>query len=131
MAYLKPGAFQRKLFNRLAMMSGLGGATTLLTTGRKSGAELAVPVIPVEVGGQRYLVSTRGEAAWVRNLRASGGRGALRLKGKTTPFTAVEVPVEERETIIAAYREKAGRAVVEYWKQLPNAEDHPTFRLDT
>ena len=32
----------------------------------------AVPVIPVQIGECRYLVSPYGEADWVRNLRAAG-----------------------------------------------------------
>lgn len=130
MAYLRPNAFQRKAFNRLAMAFGIGGAETLTVAGRKSGKLVAIPVIPVEVDGARYLVSTRGEADWVRNLRAAGGHGEVRRKGRTTAFTASEVPVGERDPIIAEYRKVAGRVVEGYWKKLPDAADHPVFRMD-
>ena len=125
MAYLKPPTMVRKVFNPLAMRLGIGGSMTLAVRRRASGATQKVPVIPVELGGVRYVVSTRGESDWVRNLRAAG---RVELGGRD--YAATEVPVAEREAIIAAYRTKAGRTVVTYWKTLPNAQDHPTFRLD-
>lgn len=129
MAYLKPPAFQRLLFNKLAMRFGFGGSQTLVTTGRKSGKPVSIPVVPVTVRGQKYLVSTRGEAFWVKNLRASGA-GELRAKGKVERFQATEVPIAERPPIIEAYRPVAGRVVEGYFKQLPDPADHPVFRLD-
>lgn len=124
MAYLKPGFFP-KLFNRIALRFGTGGAKGLVVRGRVSRQPMRVPVIPVEHDGERYLVSTRGESEWVRNIRdAAGGE----IDGKS--FRAVEIPVEEREPIIAAYREVAGKTVETYWKRLPDPEDHPVFRVD-
>jgi hypothetical protein len=76
-----------------------------------------------------YVVSTRGESDWVRNVRAArqvelqGKRGAQALR-------ATEIPVEERPPVIAAYRAKAGRTVEAYWKKLPDPVDHPVFRLE-
>jgi hypothetical protein len=64
----------------------------------------------------------------VRNLRASGG-GELRKRGEGKPFRATELPVEEREPIIAAYRESATN-VESYFKKLPDPADHPVFRID-
>ena len=81
-------------------------------------------MIPVELGGVRDVVLTRGESDWVGNLRAAG---RVELGGRD--YAATEVPVAEREAIIAAYRTRAGRAVVTYWKTLPSAQDHLTFRL--
>ena len=72
MAYLKPPAVTRKLFNPLAMRLGLGGSVTLAVAGRTSGVTRQVPVIPVEHDGGRYIVSTRGESDWVRNARSAG-----------------------------------------------------------
>lgn len=129
MAYLKPNAIVRKIFNPLAMRFGLSGSATLVIRRRRSGQTQTVPVIPVEHDGARYVVSTRGESDWVRNLRAAGG-GKLRRKGQTEDVRAVEVPVEERPPIIDAYRAKAGREVTGYFKKLPDPADHPVFRLD-
>jgi len=130
MAYLKPPLFVRHVFNPLAMLLGLGGAITLTVAGRKTGTPRKLPVIPVEYEGARYLVSTRGESDWVRNLRAAGGRGEQRSKALSGPFLATEIPVEERPNIIRAYRRVAGKTVDAYFKKLPDPADHPTFRID-
>ena len=129
MAYLRPPAFQRKVFNTLAMLTGIGGSQSLSVAGRKSGKMLKLPVIPIDVEGVRYSVSTRGESAWVRNLRAAGGKAELRAKGKTQPVTVTEIPVAERPPIISAYRAKVGREVNSYFEKLPNPEDHPMFKI--
>jgi deazaflavin-dependent oxidoreductase (nitroreductase family) len=129
MAYLKPNAIVRKIFNPLAMRFGLSGSATLEIRRRKSGQTQNVPVIPVEHEGARYVVSTRGESDWVRNLRAAGG-GKLRRKGQTKEFRAAEIPVEARPPIIEAYRAKVGREVEGYFKKLPDPADHPVFRLE-
>jgi hypothetical protein len=125
MAYLKPPAFTSKIFNPIATWLHIGGSTELAIRRRRSGTTQKIPVIPVDVAGTRYVVSARGESQWVRNLRAAG---RAELGGR--PFTVVEVPVAESEPIIAAYRQKAGRFVAGYWKQLPDAADHPTFRFE-
>jgi hypothetical protein len=124
-AYLKPALFAKRVFNPIALRFGLGGAEGLVVRGRTTRQPQRVPVIPVEHEGERYLVSTRGESEWVRNIRdAAGGE----IDGKS--FRAVEIPVEQREPIIAAYREVAGRSVTGYWKKLPDPADHPVFRID-
>jgi deazaflavin-dependent oxidoreductase (nitroreductase family) len=128
-AYLKPSAFTRSVFNPLAMRLGLSGTQTLVVPGRRTGRPMQVPVIPVEHDGSRYVVSTRGEADWVRNLRAAG-RGELRTRRGAEPFAAVEVPEDERGPVIDAYRRAAGRAVTGYWRKLPDPADHPVFRLE-
>lgn len=130
MTYLKPPLFVRRIFNPLAMLLGLGGSITLVVAGRKTGTPRKLPVIPVEVDGARYLVSTRGESNWVRNLRAAGGRGEQRGKELSGPFVATEIPVEERPPIIRAYRRVAGKTVDAYLKKLPDPTDHPVFRID-
>jgi deazaflavin-dependent oxidoreductase (nitroreductase family) len=128
MTYLKPPALTVKVFNKLAMKSTIWGVNTLEVAGRSTGAAQQVPVIPIEHDGILYVVSTRGEAEWVRNVRAAG---ALRLgqKGDLTTYRAKEVPVDQRSAVIAAYRAKAGREVNGYWKKLPADADHPVFRL--
>ncbi len=130
MAYLKPPAFQRAVFNKLSMKFGLGGAVKLTTTGRKSGAKSSVPVVPVSVDGKRYLVSTRGEAFWVRNLRANPAC-ELHAKGKVERLRVTEIPTAARPPIIAAYRPVAGRVVEGYFKALPDPADHPVFLIET
>ena len=67
---------------------------------------------------------------WVRNARASGTLELQCRGGGSGRYAVVEVPVEQRDPIIAAYRAKTGRAVAGYWRKLPDAVDHPTFRLE-
>ena len=131
MAYLKPPAFQRKVFNKLAMLTGIMGTQTLEVTGRRSGKKMTVPVIPVEYGDARYVVSTRGESKWVKNLRAASGECTIRGRGKNETLLATEIPVEERPPVIEAYKKKAGREVNQYFAKLPDPSDHPTFRITT
>lgn len=132
MPYLKPPLFVRAVFNKLAMLTGASGSMTLAVRGRRTGAEQTIPVIPVDVDGALHIVSTRGEAEWVRNVRAAGD-GGVELRGRhpgAGRYTAAEVPPgDERRRIIERYRAKAGKTVTAYWKQLPEDADHPTFRL--
>ena len=87
-------------------------------------------MIPVEHEGARYIVSTRGESDWVKNLRAAGGRGEIRRGPFSGAFTATELEVPDSRPVIETYREVAGRTVEAYWKKLPDPQDHPTFRID-
>jgi hypothetical protein len=129
MAYLKPNALVKNVFNPIAKKLRLSGTNELVVKRRKSGEDQSIPVIPVEHAGAQYIVSTRGESEWVRNMRAAGGCD-LRNKSGSQRLTATEIPVEQRAPIIASYRAKAGKTVETYWKQLPDDADHPVFRLD-
>jgi deazaflavin-dependent oxidoreductase (nitroreductase family) len=129
MAYLKPTLFTRRLFNPLAMRFGINGAVALAVAGRRTGRTRVVAVIPVEHEGARYLVSPRGEADWVRNLRAAG-QGELRAKGAAERFRATEVPAPARAPILATYQRAAGRAVAGNFAALPDPADHPVFRIE-
>lgn len=129
MAFLKPPAFTRRVSNPLAMRLNAHGGATLTVAGRRTGKPRRVPVIPVEVGGSRYLVAPFGESDWVRNLRAAG-KGELSRKGRTEAFDAVEIPVGQRGPVIARYREVAGRVVSPCFAKLPDARDHPVFQID-
>lgn len=128
-AYLAPNWFTRRVFNPLAMRLGISGTEELVVAGRRTGRPMRVPVIPVDHEGKRYIVSTRGEADWVRNLRAAGG-GELHRRGHSHRFAADEIPADGREPVIAAYRAKVGRQVEGYWKRLPDPADHPVFLID-
>lgn len=127
MTYLKPSAIT-KFFNSLAMRSTLWDVHTLEVARRNAVDPQRVPVIPLQHNGSLFIVSTRGESDWVKNVRAAG---TVRLgqKGKLMTYAATEVPADERSDIITAYRKKAGREVNGYWKKLPDDTDHPTFRL--
>ena len=127
MAYLKPPAIT-SLFNRLAMRSTLWDVHTLEVARRNAVDPQRIPVIPLEHDGSLFVVSTRGESDWVKNVRAAR---IVRLgqKGSLVTYAATEVSADERSGIITAYRKKAGREVTGYWKKLPADADHPTFKL--
>jgi len=122
MAYLKPPWFTRAVFNKIAMTTGMSNTEKLTVTRRSSKQRQEIPVIPVDVGGTKYLVSTRGESDWVKNLRADPNATI----GSTT-YVAREIPEQDRQPILTAYREKAGRAVEGHFRQLPREADHPVF----
>lgn len=128
MAYKPPPWFTKNVFNPLAMKFGLSGTSKLTVAGRTSGEPREVPVLPIEHDGARYLVSTRGESAWVKNVRAAG-QVELTRKGVSETLGAVEVPVGEREPVLDTYQRLQGKMVAGYFKDLPDAADHPTFRL--
>jgi F420H(2)-dependent quinone reductase len=122
MAYLKPPWFTRAVFNKIAMATGMSNTEKLTVTRRGSKQRQEVPVIPVDVGGTKYVVSTRGESDWVKNLRADPNATI-----GSANYVAREIPEQDRQPILAAYREKAGRAVEGYFRQLPREADHPVF----
>src|SRR5258705_9638079 len=78
----RPNAVARALNRISAIVHALGVAPnylcTLELTGRRSGRAISFPLVMAVVGGERYLVSMLGtDVAWVRNLRAAGGRARL------------------------------------------------------
>jgi deazaflavin-dependent oxidoreductase (nitroreductase family) len=85
-------------------------------------------VITVDVGNAKYLVSTRGESQWVKNVRANPNV-TISTKSGTTDYLAEEVPEQDRQPILTAYREKAGKMVDGYFRRLPLEADHPVFAL--
>lgn len=128
MAYLKPPWFVTNVFNKIAMATGISGSETMTLIGRGSGAEQHIPVISVDIDGVKYLVSTRGESQWVKNLRVNPVI-TLKSRSSTACFAAAEIPADQREPVIAAYRVKAGKQVDGYFAKLPDPVDHPVFRL--
>jgi hypothetical protein len=122
MAYLKPGWFTRAVFNKIAIATGVSNTEKLTLTRRRSKQRQEVPVITVDVAGAKYLVSTRGESEWVKNVRADPN-----VTIGSTAYVAREIPEQDRQPVLAAYRQKAGSAVDGYFKRLPREADHPVF----
>ena len=122
MPYLKPPWFTRTVFNKIAVATGMSNTEKLTVTRRRSKQRQEIPVIPVDVGGTKYVVSTRGEAEWVKNLRADPNATI-----GSTAYVAREIPEQDRQAVLTAYREKAGRAVEGYFRKLPGEADHPVF----
>lgn len=128
MAYLKPPWFTARIFNRIAMATGMSGSETLTITRRSSGTTQQIPVITIVVDGTRYLVSTRGESQWVQNVRANP-TVTLTTRGKEARLVAAELPVDRRAPVLDAYRTQLGKMVQGYFESLPDAADHPVFAL--
>ncbi|HEX6471322.1 MAG TPA: nitroreductase family deazaflavin-dependent oxidoreductase [Streptosporangiaceae bacterium] len=141
--YIKPTAMDT-LFNRaMAMLTKLGvsvmGSRVLAVKGRSSGQWRTTPVNLLTVADDRYLVAPRGQAQWVRNLRAAGG-GELRLGGKVEPFTATEVADADKPPIIRAYLARWGWEVGRFFDGLTKdasdedivavAPGFPVFRIE-
>ena len=110
--YQEPGWFTTNVFNRLfrrlaRMGMSVRGSRELRVKGRTSGEWQSVPVNPLTLESERYLVAPRGETQWVRNLRAAGG-GELRVGRKVEAFRATEVADVDKATILRSY--------LEHWK---------------
>jgi deazaflavin-dependent oxidoreductase (nitroreductase family) len=125
--YLKPSWLISRVANPLLMR--LRAVPTLHVRGRTTGQRRSVPVNVLELDGEQYLVSARGETDWVRNLRAAGGGELEYSRRRTQNFTAVEVPGEEKPRVIAAYLDRWGNQVRSQFEALPDPADHPVFRI--
>ncbi|MCG8350343.1 MAG: nitroreductase/quinone reductase family protein [Chloroflexales bacterium] len=121
-----------RIVNRVwASVASLGVASnylvTLEVTGRTSGRIISLPIVIAPVDGQRYVVSMLGEnVAWVRNLRAAGGKAVLR-HGIREEVHLEEVPADRRAPILKAYLQRApgGRPHIPVDKDAPLAEFEP------
>ena len=118
------GNFARSLYrkkhpNRLAMAInrisefigrvGLAGnyMVTLQVKGRISGRPISFPVVVAPVAGERYLVAMLGEnVAWVRNVRAAGGRAVL-CRGGREAVILDEVPPAQRAPVLQVFLRRA------------------------
>jgi deazaflavin-dependent oxidoreductase (nitroreductase family) len=92
----------------------------LEVVGRKSGRITRFPLGMADVDRRWYLVSMLGEANWVLNVRAAGGRAVLRRR-RPREVTLLEVPVDERAPILKRYVEKVpgGRPHIPVDRHLP------------
>jgi deazaflavin-dependent oxidoreductase (nitroreductase family) len=107
----RPNALARALNRASAAVFARGVArdylVTLEVTGRRSGRPISLPLVMAVVDGQRYLVSMLGEdVAWVRNVRAAGGRAVLQ-HGRREEVRLEEVPAGRRTPILKAYLARA------------------------
>ncbi len=89
------------VFRGLAAL-GLGPASVLTTTGRRTGQLRSTPVIPVRQGGRQWLVSPYGEVSWLLNARASGEIALHRGRAVHT-FTIREISAAEAGPILKQY----------------------------
>jgi deazaflavin-dependent oxidoreductase (nitroreductase family) len=141
--FKRPGWFTRNVFNRaVAALTRLGvsvaGSRVLEVQGRKSGKPYRTPVNLLDVDGERYLVSPRGNTQWSRNLRARGS-GRLLLGRRSEPFTATELDDDDKPLILREYLRRWGWEVGAFFDGVgadsPDEEvrriapEHPIFRI--
>lgn len=112
---------------------------TLEVRGRRTGKLISCPVVAVDYGGDRYLVSMLGrDANWVRNVRAAGRRAVLR-HGDSESVLLTEVDIGSRAPILRRYLDLApgarphmpvdrGAPLAEFEKI---ADRYPVFRVTT
>jgi deazaflavin-dependent oxidoreductase (nitroreductase family) len=120
----------RALDRGTAALYALGVAPDYLVTlevrGRRSGRTVALPLVMVVVGGERYLVSMLGEKVnWVRNVRAAGGDVTLR-HGRREEARLEEVAPDRRASVLKAYVKRALNARA----HLPVPEDAPVAEFE-
>jgi deazaflavin-dependent oxidoreductase (nitroreductase family) len=140
--YVEPGGLTR-VFNRtVGGLTRLGlsvwGSRILAVRGRTSGEWRTTPVNPLTFEGQRYLVAPRGQTQWVRNLRVAGG-GELRVGHRAEPFTATELPDQDKPPVLRAYLRRWRAEIGVFFQGVgpdaPDARlaeiapDYPVFRI--
>ena len=125
-------------FMRIMIRLGIAPRGTVLLTvkGRKTGKLYSTPVLLVEEGPERWLVSPYGEVNWVRNARAAG-QVTLSTRGGSETVPIVELEPEEsapilktyitQEAIVRPYFDVASNAPVEAFEG--EAPRHPVFRV--
>ena len=126
----RPNRWARVLDRCTAALYTLGVAPDYLVTlevrGRCSGRAIALPLVMVIVGGERYLVSMLGQNAnWVRNVRAARGNATLR-HGRREGVRLEEVAVDRRASVLKIYLKRAPNARA----HLPVDEDAPLAEFE-
>ena len=126
----RPNRVARALDRCTAALYGLGIAPDYLVTlevpGWLSGRAIALPLVMVVVGGERYIVSMLGHNAnWVRNVRAVGGEVAIR-HGRREEVRLEEVAVDRRAPVLKTYLKRAPNARV----HLPVGKDAPLAEFE-
>ena len=105
--YVKPKKATNFFNDSVGRLTRLGisvyGSRMLYVRGRKSGEWRGNPVNPLTFEGSRYLVAPRGNTQWVRNLRATGGAGELRIGRRVEAFRATEIPDDDKPPLLRAY----------------------------
>jgi deazaflavin-dependent oxidoreductase (nitroreductase family) len=144
--YRRPGWFTRNVFNKLVAAltrSGISvlGSRVLEVKGRKSGLARRTPVNLLSLDGKQYLVAPRGEAEWVRNVRADDGRLDLLLGSKRQHYRGQEVGDDDKVAILRAYLRRWKAEVGVFFDGVgPDSTDeqiraiaprHPVFLLQT
>jgi deazaflavin-dependent oxidoreductase (nitroreductase family) len=142
--YQPPDFFTQRIMNPLIMLIGkttgmtMKNTQTLSVLGRKSGEMRSVPVSPIEVDGERYLVAPRGTTQWVRNIREAG-QGELRLGRKRERIVVQEIEDDAKPAVLRPYLRIWESEMKKFFNGVgpdapeetlrKEAEDHPVFRI--
>ena len=122
-------SFFNDAVGRLTMLGvSVFGTRMLYVKGRKTGEWRSTPVNPVTVGGERYLLAPRGNVQWVRNLRAGGGEGELRLGRKTERFTATEIGDDDKPAVLRAYLKRWRWEIAPFFEGIDAKSPEDTLR---
>ena len=117
-SYLKPSALERVFGSILVFLVRIGlirGHFYVLEVhGRKSGRTISLPVDPLDLDGQRYLVCARGDSNWVRNARTAGEVVLVRAMRRCT-YAARELPPDMRPPIFKAYLDRFASEVQRFF----------------
>ena len=108
-SYLKPGTLDRIFGRALVFLIRIGLVRghfyVLEVRGRNSGRTISLPVDPLDLDGQRYLVCDRGNSNWVRNARTAGEVVLVRAVRRCR-YLARELPPDMRPPILKAYLDR-------------------------
>ena len=141
--YLAPNTFTRRVFNPLIARStrmgvSIRGSRVLEVRGRRSGEWRAVPVNPLTLGAERYLVAPRGTTDWVRNLRAAG-TCRLRVGRRVETVAVTELDDSVKPELLRSYLRHWKWEVGQFFDGVgPDASDaellaiapgYPVFRI--
>jgi deazaflavin-dependent oxidoreductase (nitroreductase family) len=117
--YLAPTGLDRMFNSTVGLLTRAGisvmGSRVLAVRGRKSGEWRTTPVNLLTVQGDRYLVAPRGQAQWVRNLRAAG-QGELRVGRRAERFTATEMADADKPPVLREYLRRWGWEVGRFFE---------------
>jgi len=113
----------------------IGSQYLLSVRGWKSGEMRSTPISIATIDGSRYIVAAFSEAAWVRNVRASGSATVGRGRN-VEQVRLVELPVDERGPVLRAFLQQVRGGVRFFGSDNPDvvvagADRYPVFRLDS
>ena len=133
--YRKPGWLTRHVLNKAvagAARVGISvwGSRVLEVKGRTTGTLRRTPVNLLAVDDVAYLVAPRGEAQWVRNVRAAGGELDLVVGRRRTHYVATELTDDEKVPVLRAYLRRWRAEVGVFFDGVgPNSTDDEVARI--
>jgi deazaflavin-dependent oxidoreductase (nitroreductase family) len=103
----RPGTVAKRFMRIWAFIGRTGVARNrviaLEVIGHKSGKVISLPLMVINRDGERYVASMLGDdVAWVRNVRAAGGRAVI-AAGRREQVVLVEVPPADRPTLLKEF----------------------------